>query len=282
MRNSLGIPDAAQAGQAPQRCQPRLRSGGERRQPGRLRNPHRTARRGGYQPRQCSGPGDAENRRPVTEPGAHQRHDRRHEQSGRGEAGQRSPEHHRRPVATAGADCVPSRPGNPGPKPDHRHRHPRQAAIAHQQTPVPLQKPFGHIGIPDRDGGGDQLPGHPGVGQEPARQASGSPPGQEQTRDQQRLHDDPAVDDGGEGRDGEILRNSARRILAEAQRRVSEVGAGRRHRIANEEIARRQQGCGHRQRQNHRVAGHRPTVHRCHCGGGGGSGRRVGIFSVGA
>ena len=46
-----------------------------------------------------------------------------------------------------------------GAQPQHRRRHPRQAPVADQQTPVPLQQPLRDIGIPDRDRRRDELAG---------------------------------------------------------------------------------------------------------------------------
>ena len=98
-------------------------------------------------------------------------------------------------------------------------RHPRQAAIAHQQAPMSLQKPLCDIGIPDRDRDGDALARDPGVGRPRRRQPRGPPARQPQTEDDERLDHDPAVDDRRRQRDREVLRQRPRRGLRTTQAR---------------------------------------------------------------
>ena len=58
-------------------------------------------------------------------------------------------------------------------QPQHRRGHPRQAAVAHEQAPVPLQQALGDVRIPDRDRHRHALPGQPGLGQN--RSSPGAP-----------------------------------------------------------------------------------------------------------
>ena len=86
---------------------------------------------------------------------ADQRDDGREHQPRRRQAGQRDPEHQAEQCpATTSRRCAAQ----------HRGRHPRQAAVADQQTPVALQESFGDIGIPDRERRRDELAGRSGSG----------------------------------------------------------------------------------------------------------------------
>ena len=121
-----------------------------------------------------------------------------------------------------------------------------------------LQKPFGHIGIPDSHGGGDELTCQPRFADDLRRQPCRPPARQRQGRDQKSLDDNPAVDHRGQGGDGEILGHRPWRDTAEPERGIGEIGPRRRHRIAQKQIARRQQRAGHRERQCQRVPRHGP------------------------
>ena len=60
-------------------------------------------------------------------------------------------------------------------QPHHRRGHPRQAAVADEQAPVPLQQALGDVRIPDRDRHRHALPGQPGLGQNRRRQPCARP-----------------------------------------------------------------------------------------------------------
>ena len=74
-------------------------------------------------------------------------------------------------------------------------RHPWQAPVADQKTPMALQQAFGDIGIPYRQGGRDELAGHARVGQHRCRQSRATPTRQPQPGHQQHLDHDAAVDE---------------------------------------------------------------------------------------
>ena len=99
---------------------------------------------------------------------ARQRDRRRQHQPGRRQPGQRDPEHQR---PHAGPAPAPMRAAAA------RRRHPRQAAVADEQAPVPLQKAFGDIRIPDRERHRHELAGQPGLRQHgrPTRRAAPHP-----------------------------------------------------------------------------------------------------------
>ena len=85
---------------------------------------------------------------------------------------------------------------------------------------MPLQQPFGDVGIPDRQRGRDELAGHTRIGQHRCGQPRATPARQPQPGHQQHLDHDAAVDEMRGQRDREILRQGPRRRVRKAKRRI--------------------------------------------------------------
>ena len=83
-----------------------------------------------------------------------------------------------------------------------------------------LQQPFGHIRIPDRERGGNELTGYDRRPARRWRRAGGAPPRQPQTQGQQCLDDDAAVEHPRSDGDREVLRQRTGGGLGQAERRI--------------------------------------------------------------
>ncbi len=175
------------------------------------------------------------------------------------------------------------------PQVQHRRRHPRQAAVAHHQAPVPLQESFGDIRIPDGDRHRDELTGQPRSGQHRRRQPRRAPARQQQPGHQQHLDHQAAVDQARRQRDDEILWQRAWRRFGQPERRIGQVRPRRRHRVAEQQIPRRQKWRRHDQSEHQRVRrrDERPRPRRrgnphgqTGLSGGRSDGREAGSFSV--
>ncbi len=104
-------------------------------------------------------------------------------------------------VKRLGQDSTVGRPQR-----QHRRRHPRQAAVSKQQTPMPLQEPLTDVRIPDRQRDRHELTAGTGLWQYVCDKSSRTPARQPQPGDEQGLHHDAAVDAVRGQRDREILR----------------------------------------------------------------------------
>ena len=111
---------------------------------------------------------------------------------------------------------------------------------------MPLQEPFGDIGIPHRERRGNELAGHPRGGNRDGHQSGRAPARKPQTCDEQQLDHHAAIDDVRRHRHREVLRQCPRRGLGESQRGVGQVGTRGGHRVTQKQVARRQQGRRHR------------------------------------
>lgn len=218
--DGIGVPDPAQPGQAAQGRQTRLGAGSKRSQPVGLRGIQGAAECGGQQPWSGGEQGDGAYRSGATQPShsrsgsrdAYQRHNCGEDHPGGCETGQRGEEDQRGPGGTpAAARCA-------GSQPQHGRRHPGQAAVAEQQTPVPLQQSLGDVGIPDRQRDRDQLAGQTGFRKHRSGQSSGTPAGRQHGSGEQHLDHHAPVENRREGGDGNVLWHCAGRGATQPER----------------------------------------------------------------
>ena len=182
---------------------------------------------------------------------ADQRHRRGEQQPGRGQPGQRDPEGQPEELATRSPGADPQR--------QHRRGHPGQAAVADQQAPMPLQQPFGDIGIPDRQGDRDELASRARARAARRRPAAPrpSPPATSPRTSSAFTTTPPSTRWRGQ-RHREILGRRARR-RRQPQRGIGQIRPRRRHRVAQQQIPGLQQRPDHQQRQDQCVPGPGPA-----------------------
>ncbi len=116
-----------------------------------------------------------------------------------------------------------------------------------------LQQALGHVRVPDRDGRREQL-GSGRCPQQPPCQFGGAPARRPQRQHQNRLHDDPAVDDSRDRGQQRVLRNGPGRRITQPERRIGEIGPRRTHRIPQQQVSGPEQRADHDQRQHQAVA----------------------------
>ena len=190
---------------------------------------------------------------------AHQSDSDGKDQPGGSQAGQRDPERQTEKAWPGGTVGRPQR--------QHRRRHPRQAPVTEQQTPMPLQEPFTDVRIPDRQRDRHELAADTGLWQHFCDKSSRTPARQPQCDDEHGLHHDAAVDAVRGQRDREVLRRCPW-SRDQSEGAIGQIRPRRGHRVALQQIAGAQQRRHDRQRQRQCVAGtgapHRPMGYRPH------------------